>query len=75
MAKPCTCLKCVEVLLNPDPCQCKDCVDSYKHNVCPFQYGFNSAMREALNAYQSVDPIWKAFEAYVDNSQERMKPP
>jgi hypothetical protein len=32
-------------------------------------------MREALNAYQwNADPIWKAFEAYVDNSQERMKP-
>ena len=73
MSEKCVCTRCVDVLFNPDPCQCKDCIDAYENNVCPFQYGYNSAMRYALHTYQLMDPIWKDLDSHVDYSQDRMK--
>jgi len=72
-ANTCDCLRCLNTILNPDPCQCANCIVAAQHDLCPFNYGYNTAMREALTLWQESEPIYIKLENSIDYSQERIK--
>ena len=73
MPNTCDCLKCLNTILNPDPCQCTHCKIADKHDICAFNYGYNTAMREALTLWQDSEPIYIKLNNSIDYSQEHMK--